>query len=70
MLVARASPAGLGASSKVGLLFRDRPLALGVVVRDGRMVEIVTPLRETTRVYRLRCGDLIVDPGTGMHWFR
>jgi len=25
MLVARASPAGLGASSKVGLLFRDRP---------------------------------------------
>ena len=45
-------------------------LALGVAVRDGRMVEIVTPLRETTRVYRLRCGDLIVDPGTGMHWFR
>jgi polynucleotide 5'-kinase involved in rRNA processing len=45
-------------------------LALGVVVRDGRTVEIVTPLRETTRVYRLRCGDLIVDPGTGMHWFR
>jgi hypothetical protein len=26
MLVARASPAGLGASSKVGLLFRDRSL--------------------------------------------
>jgi hypothetical protein len=26
MLVARASAAGLGASSKVGLIFRDRPL--------------------------------------------
>jgi hypothetical protein len=38
MLVARALPASLGASSKVGLLFRDRPsdfdLDLDVLVLD------------------------------------
>lgn len=45
-------------------------LALGVVIHDGRTVEIITPLRETTGVDRIRCGDLVVDPGTGMHWFR
>src|SRR5918996_346661 len=32
LLVARASPAGLGACSKVSILFLDRPLALRVFV--------------------------------------
>lgn len=45
-------------------------LALGVVARDGRVVEVVTPFREANGVDRIRCGDLIVDPGTGKHWFR
>ena len=45
-------------------------IALGVAADDGRMVKIITPLRETAGVERIRCGDLVVDPGTGMHWFR
>jgi hypothetical protein len=33
------------------------------------MLEIATPLEKMDQVNRIRCGDLIVNPDTGKHWF-
>lgn len=43
-------------------------VALGVITRPGRIVQILTPLRDVAAVDTLRYGNVFVDPATGTHW--